>query len=283
MLKNPFSFYDFLGYLFPGLLFVMFTKMILSIDEPLTISAIFRAGNLGSFELSDTVPYTVISYISGHFISYFSSLTIEPFLVWSYGYPSTFLLKDNSDKNFFEENKRLGKSWTIFWKIIVCLFILPICLASLFFGKLLKFRFYVLKPLDDYLVKGITSKLKLLVKDLGLSDLQEGKDVHRIVMHYCYEHYNNHIPKYDNYVALYGFLRCLSFIFNGIFIFFLVIESKTISFNKDIDYYAIIFLAILFCIVYVFYLGFVKFYRRYTLENFMSILVDDKIKNISTT
>lgn len=37
MLKNPFSFYDFLGYLFPGLLCVMFVKVICSMDGAVTI------------------------------------------------------------------------------------------------------------------------------------------------------------------------------------------------------------------------------------------------------
>ena len=39
MLKNPFSFYDFLGYLFPGLVCVIFLKMIVSIDGAITIDS----------------------------------------------------------------------------------------------------------------------------------------------------------------------------------------------------------------------------------------------------
>lgn len=279
MLKNPFSFYDFLGYLFPGLLFVMFIKMVSSIDNSISSFSILNAGISDLFTLNDTIPLTVLAYICGHFISYFSSLTVESFLVWSYGYPSVFLLKDNSDKNFFEVNEKIGYIWTIIWKSLVCIIIFPICIASLIFGRIMRFRFYVLKPLDSFLVSGINKKMNALIQKLGLSNYEEGKDIHRIVMHYCYENYKNHIYKYDNYVALYGFLRSLTFLFNCMFIYFFISEIRTISLDAEINWFAIIFLCIFFLVVYIFYLGFIKFYRRYTLENFMSLMVDENIKD----
>ena len=45
----------------------------------------------------------------------------------------------------------------------------------------------------------------------------------------------------------------------------------------SIDWNAVIILAALFCVTYLYYLGFIKFYRRYTLENLMSILVDEQL------
>ena len=152
MLKNPFSFYDFLGYLFPGLVCVIFLKAIYSIEEPITIEALFNQGFVASFSWQDTIQYTVLAYVVGHWVSYFSSLTVEPYLIWSYGYPSMFLLKENYDKKFFEINRNVGKILTCFWKQLVCCLIFPICFSSLFFGRLLNFRFYVLKPLDGYLL-----------------------------------------------------------------------------------------------------------------------------------
>lgn len=94
MLKNPFSFYDFLGYLFPGLICVIFLKVVFSMDEQITIDTLLNKGNFTSFSWKDTVQYTVLAYVVGHLVSYFSSLTIEPYLIWSYGYPSVFLLKE---------------------------------------------------------------------------------------------------------------------------------------------------------------------------------------------
>lgn len=276
MLKNPFSFYDFLGYLFPGLVCVIFLKMIVSIDGAITIDSIFLHGLVSSFSWKDTVQYTVLAYVVGHLVSYFSSLTVEPYLIWSYGYPSVFLMKENYDKKFYEINHNVGRFGTYCWKTLVCILIFPICLASLFFGRLLHFKYYVLKPLDSYLRDNINKKIDSFLSALKLSHRDSDADVHRIIMHYNYEHYTNHVRKYDNYIALYGFLRSLSLLCSSIFIFLFIAELKTIDSHDTIDWKAIFILSALFCVTYLYYLGFIKFYRRYTLENLMSILVDDK-------
>lgn len=109
MLKNPFSFYDFLGYLFPCLICVIFLKVIFAISGPITIDSLIKQGWTMSFSWKDTVQYTVLGYVVGHLVSYFSSLTVEPYLIWSYGYPSVFLLRENYDKKFFEINIKVGK------------------------------------------------------------------------------------------------------------------------------------------------------------------------------
>lgn len=276
MLKNPFSFYDFLGYLFPGLVCVIFLKVVYSIDGEITLDSLFNQGLVTSFSWKDTVQYTVLAYVVGHLISYFSSLTVEPYLIWSYGYPSVFLLNENYNKNFFDINTKVGKTGTYCWKLLVCILVFPICLASLFFGRLLHFRYYVLKPLDSYLQQNINKKIDSLLEKLKLSQRDNDADVHRVLMHYNYEHYANHVRKYDNYIALYGFLRSLSLLCSSIFIFLFIAELKTIDSNDTIDWKAIFILSALFCVTYLYYLGFIKFYRRYTLENLMSILVDDK-------
>ena len=117
-----------------------------------------------------------------------------------------------------------------------------------------------------------------MLSTLKLSNRENGADVHRIIMHYNYEHYANHVRKYDNYVALYGFLRSLSFLCSSIFILLFIFELRTIDFCESVDWKSIFILAILFCITYLYYLGFIKFYRRYTLENLMSILVDKQFE-----
>ena len=277
MLKNPFSFYDFLGYLFPGLVCVIFMKVIYSMDSPVTIKTILDHGLVATFSWKDTVQYTVLAYVAGHLVSYFSSLTVEPYLIWSYGYPSKFLLEANYDKKFFEINQRVGRICTYFWKSLVCLLIFPICIASILFGKILRFKYYVLKPLDSYLRENINKKIDSLLELLKMTKRNGNTDVHRVLMHYNYENYNNHIRKYDNYVVLYGFLRSLSLLCSSIFIFLLVVEIRTIKFGCEIDWAAIAVLIVTFCITYLFYLGFIKFYRRYTLENFMSIVADEKL------
>ena len=283
MLKNPFSFYDFLGYLFPGLICVLFLKVVFAVNGQINIDSLINQARAMSFSWNDTVLYTVLAYVVGHMVSYFSSLTVEPYLIWSYGYPSVFLLKENYDKNFFAINFKVGKVGTYCWKGLVCLLIFPICLASLFFGRLLHFRFSVLKPLDSYLQNNINKKIDSLLSILKLSNRENGADVHRIIMHYNYEHYTNHVRKYDNYVALFGFLRSLCLLCSSIFILLFIFELRTIDFGESVNWKSIFILAVLFCVTYLYYLGFIKFYRRFTLENLMSILVDNQFEgNINT-
>ena len=132
-----------------------------------------------------------------------------------------------------------------------------------------------LKPLDSYLRDNINKKIDSFLSALKLSQRNRNADVHRIIMHYNYEHYTNHVRKYDNYIALYGFLRSLSLLCSSIFVFLFIAELKTLDFHATIDWKAVFILTTLFCVTYLYYLGFIKFYRRYTLENLMSILVDD--------
>lgn len=87
MEKNPFSFYDFLGYLFPGMLTLLIVIHITYLKEPSSISDYFSiAGFMHTFknELSiewwkSTLILIILSYICGQIIAYLSSVTIEYF------------------------------------------------------------------------------------------------------------------------------------------------------------------------------------------------------------
>ena len=58
----------------------------------------------------------------------------------------------------------------------------------------------------------------------------------------------------------------------------------TINYKASVDWKAVAILSALFCITYLYYLGFMKFYRRFTLENLMSILVDERfVGNINNS
>lgn len=146
-------------------------------------------------------------------------------------------------------------------------------------------------------------------------------------MHYVYENCQQHIAKYDNYVALYGFLRSLTLIFNlaflyvvcrimnsldfaaffncrslliggfvAVIVFLFAGEKRKVSLSNRwlcaisamvvVQFVALILICLpennigeilqmlaLFAFTYWSYLGYTKFYRRFTLENLMSLLV----------
>lgn len=288
-MKSSFSLYDFLGYLFPGLLCVFILKLVV-LEWPISDMKSFLKGtqSLSPFSWEETVGLVVVAYIVGHFVSYFSALTIESFMIWLNGYPSAYLMgaKGRNWKAFWKENNLVGKWRTRIWKALVCLIILPIVIGSLFFGRVLGFRHYVLKPLDNHLQECIQTKIAQLRKKLKIkeSSKQEDEmagnskqtnipDSHRIVMHYVTEHCPNHMIKQNQYVAIYGLLRSLAFVMNCLWWFFLYVEIHTINCHLPIDWIAITLLCLLCCITYIFYLGFNKYYRRFTLENYMAIVV----------
>jgi hypothetical protein len=45
--------------------------------------------------LENTIILTIASYVVGHFVAYLSSITVEKLAIWSYGYPSYFLLYED--------------------------------------------------------------------------------------------------------------------------------------------------------------------------------------------
>ncbi|EET0504345.1 hypothetical protein JV429_005001 [Escherichia coli] len=108
---------------------------------------------------------------------------------------------------------------------------------------------------------------KLLNIRTGLHD-----DLFRLAYHYVYEFSNQHQTKIQNYVALYGFCRniCLVFVIT-FWISFLTLIYRAIE-GGAVSYISISTL-LSFFFVYVFYVGFVKFYRRYTLEVLMAFAV----------
>ncbi|MDF6195584.1 hypothetical protein NLO19_24490, partial [Escherichia coli] len=94
----------------------------------------------------------------------------------------------------------------------------------------------------------------------------------RLAYHYVYEFSKQHQTKIQNYVALYGFCRniCLIFIIS----FWLSVPTFIYRLCTHSDYlYSLLSIMLSFFFVYVFYVGFVKFYRRYTLEVLMAFAV----------
>ena len=95
MNKNPFSIYDFSGYLFPGAFALIVVKFLTYTDNPFCFYCFMdsvRELAQSNDKLIDTVFFILLSYILGHAIAFASTLTVEQYANWRYGYPSAFIL-----------------------------------------------------------------------------------------------------------------------------------------------------------------------------------------------
>lgn len=278
--QNPFSVYDFLGYLIPGSLFLYSFYIIdyLKSTESIEIDNLFNS--LNDYEHENIFLFIIISYSIGHLLSFSSSITVEKYANWRYNYPSKYLL-DLPHQGYWSK----GLDWkSKLWRIVIITILFPCILLDLLIGKLLDFKRYYTNSVDDMLKDIITFKINALLHKLNFNKIEgfkekyrDGKgndyDFHRIVTHYAFEYSKNHQSKMSNYVALYGFLRNLCLIFNLITIYFITRVCLYLTFNI-VNIFTIL---VLLSITYLAFMAFMKFYRRYTLEGFMVVVSDESL------
>lgn len=255
--QNPFSLYDFLGYLIPGLFVIfLFSFSFFYFNSPhLSVEDVFKHTN--NFLSSSFVAVLLLGYVFGHFLSYLSSMTIERYAEWTLGYPSNYLMNDLPCSYFTKKYDSLV--YSLFRFFLVPIFLFPISVYDFVLGFVFKLRKSYAKRLDDDLICLITDLLK---KNGFLSS--KPNFIH--IYHHSIERFKTHYPKIQNYVALYGFSRTISLIFVFIFWFYLYL----ILFYLKIDFYSIAILSLLSFISFVFYLSYLKFHRRFALEVFLS-------------
>ncbi|MEP2772925.1 MAG: hypothetical protein ABJH05_12310 [Fulvivirga sp.] len=275
--QNPFSIYDFLGYLVPGSTFLYAIVIIDYIKECKTFDLPEITTYLGGFGLDNIFLFVIISYAVGHLISFSSSLSVELYANWRYFYPSKYLL-NIEHKGYW----RSAKHWKdILWRIFIAIGLMPIFLLDFILGHLLSFKNHFRKPLDRELNKLVRHKIKILLKRLGVEGVGKHNekdeyytDFHRLVTHYAYETSKQHQSRMSNYVALYGFLRTLCLIFNLLTWYVFLRVILWFDFNGE----SIVLIVSLSITSYIFFMAFMKFYRRYTLEGFMIICVNEELK-----
>lgn len=292
MSKNPFSIYDFMGYLFPGVmlfvLYLSFSQIGFDVTKLKDISLASNPELSGEFDLEKSFLLIVLCYILGHIVAYLSSITVEFASNKIFGYPSKYLLNEKRldwEKMFFNYFMTEGTSSNAFFKyvklvmkallkLMVLVLLFPVLCSIFTIGYVFDINGYVSRSLDPYLRDTIIEKEYLLARKLGIKhpDVNEECDYHRIIMHYVYFNIPSSQRKTDNYVALYGFLRSICLLCSMTFLLVLVLSFKTIDFSSSFDWEIMGVLCFLYFISYLTYLGFVKFYRRYTLENFMALI-----------
>ena len=86
MKESPFSVYDFLGYLIPGMFFNLGIFLILKFEKyNFEICETFfkKIYALKDFKADEVFIFVLISYVTGHLISFISSISIEKYSIWT--------------------------------------------------------------------------------------------------------------------------------------------------------------------------------------------------------
>ncbi|EIS8464498.1 hypothetical protein L0443_004495, partial [Salmonella enterica subsp. enterica serovar Johannesburg] len=215
MNQNPFSFYDFLGYLIPGGFFILlmyFCGLTFDLDIVVDLTELLK-GQSQIFGVLNYASIVIISYIAGHFISITSAFFIEKYMNEKLGYPSQYLFNKLSDDleivctpSCCEQDEDIKRK--IKYRIIKAV-LLPItpwdyATQKLCYSQSLPFQLAntTWQIIKDGYEKKFRLDNELLKVGTGLHD-----DLFRLAYHYVYEFSNQHQSKIQNYVALYGFCR----------------------------------------------------------------------------
>ncbi|PNW27208.1 hypothetical protein BKP44_14035 [Formosa algae] len=183
------------------------------------------------------------------------------------------------------------KYWTgpikiIIWKILLVFILLPITVQDYFLGEFFNFKEFYTRKADGFIIQMVKDKGLVLMEKLGspITKSLRDYDFHRIFTHYVYENSKNHQAKLSNYVALYGFLRSLCLI-TVIFFWFAFLKflekiyiDKSLKVLESVD---LIYLVLIAISSYLFFMAFMKFYRRYSLEGLMLIVIDENLVDSS--
>jgi hypothetical protein len=270
--QNPFSLYDFLGYLIPGLLMFVGFVTVHSVGRfGFTLSSIelvFQSIETTLSSLSSTIVVLLVGYLAGHLVSFLSSYFLERYSQWTVGYASKYLLR------FSPEGFWSGSKYITSVRMVVVLPLAPVVFLDAFL-RTTGLTKTVTRPLDDQLVTAIKRKISDYTKghfelpdtnaEPTNADRQE-KDWFRFVYHYAMEAAPNHFPKMQNYVALYGFTRTMSFVF---LILFWTVAWTIVFFERDWNQLKLI--TSTGVLSYLFYLDFQKFSRKFALEALMAL------------
>ncbi len=263
--QNPFSLYDFLGYLLPGALLISTILVALGQTDNHDILIQIK-------QTKDTylIPLALItSYIAGHILGIISSITIESSHLRRKGYPSKSILNIEDNSQTESETRNFPRLMDTFFDAHTYLAhnIMRIFQSSRKENKI-----------DAALTEKIKEKISNFFKEeynYNQTDIIEKEHFHAIY-HFCVENTPNHLPKIQNYVALYGLMRNTALA--AIVPFWIVVTTSMIElYNAAQQDLSVSFshsksaIAILSLFTFsILYYGFTKFYRRFSLEVIMA-------------
>lgn len=300
---GPFSLYDFLGYLIPGGFFIFGLAIVHDYNFALfeIKEAFYQASKVYSdVGLGGTVFLILLCYIMGHIISYLISMTVEKYSAWTIGYPSRYLFEKNrlssrkmgcilyfkryfsprviNGRKYIYSNK-FGRFSVVLQRLFILVFLFPVAFPVIFLvfvpGMNDTFKKGLLSDLDSVLRQKSDDFLRRLgIDEKLLNKRKPHGELFRLLYHYTIEQNPTHKGKLSNYSAAYGFARTVCFTF---IIFFWVTLFHHLTYISDFHFWFT--LLALMLSASLFYLAFNKFYRKFTLECYLSIAVE-KIESV---
>lgn len=270
--QSPFSFYDFLGYLIPGSVFIYGIVIIYGHISTQSSGLEFIVGQLGFERAEIYIPFILTAYTAGHILSYLSSITIEKYAIWAHGYPSKYLL-NIPVKGYLDVDS--DKILRRFLRMAVWLIMFPISAMDWILGKRMGMRNLYAKPLDEFLITVIRNRIESLINrhakapDHSTQDAAIQAEFFRYGYHYAIENAPNHVPRMQNYVALFGFLRTLTLIS---LLLFWTMAFHAIFYTPD-WHMGLGTVSSSGLLSFVLFMSFVKIYRRFSLEALMAMAI----------
>lgn len=271
--SNPFSLYDLIGYLFTGFIFSYLVNCFFKYEiiEFESFEIFKQNGMTGSVEIKAFF-YLVLSYLTGHILSFLSSFTIERYNIFIYGYPSNYLIKKADDKVGWKSylKRSFGfKKFTL--RLLLLIILAPLVLIDVFLGHFIGMKLFLTRSYSDDLVKLIIKKAEIVYENeffLPEDHVDESylvNDSYLPLYHYVILNSERHFSRTQNYVALYGVLRNTSFV--SLILCWLMIFNFNDFLNDK--WFLIPLTAFL---SFLCFLGYVKFYRNLTEEVYFGML-----------
>lgn len=280
--RLPFTTYDVLGYLVPGSFFIIMILHFRLYD--LFKDQFGTFDNMGDF---NTVAFLFVvmfsSYIMGHIIAITSAIFTEEHAVYLIGYPSEYLMSDKemgtrgSIRYVFDRfvSKKGYKSVGWYLNCLIIFFPYTLCFIILLFCGIGKSFIKPLPPvarqsMDEHLKKKICPTL----------DASDGRSWFLPLIHYCQNNLPHANMRMYNYIVIYGFLRHVSFvsyIFGLLYTlapFINKVYSRNYGFSNEVI--NIYFGVSLLLVGFLSFLGFLKFFRRFSEEASMAFLLARK-------
>lgn len=295
--SNPFSLHDFLGYLIPGGFFIFGLGMVHQqyfIFFRLHDAFIYVSKYFQDVSVAGVVFLVILSFVTGHLLSYLSSMTVQKYSEWTIGFPSKYLFETNTTpswkmglllywKYYFNppiiNNRKavnvrsLARLSIRIQRCIVAIFLFPFSLIIFSFvllGMNDTFRKNLMTDMSEILRNKSNKKIKKLCYKQSI-ELINYDDIFKLLYHFVIENCPQHRSILYNYHALYVYARTISLSF-VIFFWASILIHRTLI-NNGMFWFTLLVIAF---VASFFYLAFVNFYRKFTLECYMAIATQSK-------